>query len=74
MKTRAKVEVKEVTVNQWNDIVKFEAVYGGTTNKEDNTFAEATPSATFSMTVNNPAVRGQFKPGQKFYVDFTPAE
>lgn len=74
MKVRAKVEVESVKVTSYADIVELKAVYGGTSNQEDNTFAEATPSATFTMQVNNKAVRGQFKPGQKFYVDFTPAE
>ena len=41
---------------------------------EDNSFSQATPSASLTMQVNNPAVRGAFKPGQKFYVDFTPAD
>lgn len=54
--------------------VKLRAVYAGETNAEDNTFAEATPSADFSMTVNNPAVIGQLKEGQAFYVDLTPVE
>ena len=50
------------------------AVYGGSTNAEDNTFSEATPSAELKMTVTNKALHGKFKPGQKFYVDFTPAD
>lgn len=40
---------------------------------EDNTFARWTPQADLSMTVNNPALLGQFKVGDKLYVDFTPA-
>lgn len=74
MKTRAKFRVDSVELNEYADIVKFSAVYGGTSNAEDNTFSEATPSASCSLTVSNKAVRGQFKPGQKFYVDFIPAE
>jgi len=41
---------------------------------EDNTFAKFSPSGSLSLTVANPALMGQFKPGQKFYCDFTPAE
>lgn len=40
---------------------------------EDNTFAKYSPSANFQIMVANPALFGQFEPGQKFYVDFSPA-
>jgi hypothetical protein len=40
---------------------------------ENNTFAKWTPSAELKMSVANPALHGQFKVGQEFYVDFTPA-
>lgn len=40
---------------------------------EDNTFARWSPSANFQISIANPALHGQFEPGQKFYVDFTPA-
>ncbi|WP_288803933.1 hypothetical protein [uncultured Novosphingobium sp.] len=41
---------------------------------EDNTFARFSPSANFQISIANPALHGQFEPGQKFYVDFTPAQ
>ncbi|NKI99569.1 hypothetical protein [Novosphingobium sp. SG707] len=41
---------------------------------EDNTFARYTPSANFQIMIANPALFGQFEPGQKFYVDFSPAK
>ena len=41
---------------------------------EDNSFARYTPSGTLSMTVQNPALLGKFIPGDKFYLDFTPAD
>lgn len=41
---------------------------------EDNTFAKWSPSGNLSLTITNPALWGQFKPGQKFYLDFSPAE
>lgn len=72
MKTRAKVVVDSVKVTEYADIVEFRGVCGDT--PEDNSFAAATPQAKFEMTVNNKAVRGQFRPGQKYYVDFTPVE
>lgn len=32
------------------------------------------PSVSLEITIANPALRGKFKAGQKFYVDFTPAD
>lgn len=40
---------------------------------EDNTFAKMSPGANLSINIANPALWGQFKHGDKFYVDFTPA-
>lgn len=74
MKIRAKFFVQEVTDNGYSDKVKMTAVYGGSTNAEDNTYAKATPSGVLEIQIDNPAVRGQVKPGQRFYLDFTPAE
>ena len=71
--TRAKMEVRAVTQSIYNDEVEFSCVYGGSTNAEDNTFASATPSGSMKLCVNNPAVRGLFKPGKKYYVDITEA-
>lgn len=39
---------------------------------EDNTFAKFTPSVELRMVVNNPALKGQYKLDDTFYVDFTP--
>lgn len=41
---------------------------------EDNTFAKFSPGANLSINIANPALWEQFKVGDKFYVDFTPAE
>lgn len=41
---------------------------------DDNSFARWTPSGELKMTVQNPNLLGQFKSGQKFYLNFTPAE
>lgn len=38
---------------------------------EDNSFARWTPSGSLSMQVNNPALHGQFKIGDQYYLDFT---
>lgn len=40
---------------------------------EDNSFAKWSPSINLQMQVTNPALFGKFEPGQKFYVDFSPA-
>jgi hypothetical protein len=41
---------------------------------EDNDYAKASPGASLSITIANPALHGKFKVGDKFYVDFTKAE
>lgn len=48
--------------------------YDETGLDEDNTFAKWSPGATLAINIANPALWGKFKPGDKFYVDFTPAE
>lgn len=40
---------------------------------EDNTFAKFSPGAQLSINIANPALWGEFKVGDRFYVDFTPA-
>jgi hypothetical protein len=40
---------------------------------EDNTYAKFSPGANLSINIANPALFGQFKVGEKYYVDFTPA-
>lgn len=59
--------------------VKFSAVsksggYPEDGSDEDNTFAKWSPQANCEIYINNPALHGKYAPGQKFYVDFTPAE
>lgn len=71
---RAKFEIELITKTTYAEELKMRAVYGGSTNAEDNTYSEATPSAALTMTVSNKKLHGTFKPGQKFYVDFTPIE
>lgn len=48
--------------------------FGVDGESEDNTFARYTPSGSLTLTVNNPDLLGKILPGQKFYVDFTPAD
>ena len=69
---RAKVAVQSVTLNGYAEVVKYAAVSSGT--PEDNSFSAATPAGSIELTITNKDLWGTIKPGQKFYVDFTPAE
>lgn len=76
---RAKMVVDQVTVNPGVEALSFRAVaksssYPEDGSDEDNSFARWTPTASLSMTVTNPELHGKFKVGDKFYVDFSPAE
>ncbi len=48
--------------------------YDETGLDEDNTFAKYSPGAALSIQIANDALWGKFKHGDKFYVDFTPAD
>ena len=58
------------------DVLSFNPVYKPDYEDdafdEDNTFAKYTPSADLRMTINNPALVGQYEEGDTFYLDFTP--
>lgn len=77
-KMRAKMLVQSVTKMGTVEILKFNAVsassYPADGADEDNSYARWSPSASLEITVANPALHGQFEPGQKYYLDFTPAE
>lgn len=66
------MRVQSVLSTGYSDVVKLSAVYGGDNNAEDNTYAKATPSAELTMQIDNPKVRGVFKPDAVYYVDFSP--
>ena len=86
-KMRAKLKVLNVVENGYEDKEKgfvktgeqlsFVAVsksqYEGEGLDEDNTYAKWSPSASFNISVANPALFGQFKVGENYYVDFTEA-
>jgi hypothetical protein len=55
------VPIREITLH---------AVYGG--SEENKSFATSTPTGTITFQLNNPALADEFKPGQAYYVDFTP--
>lgn len=77
-KMRAKVTLTEVNLFQESDRIKMVPVcrstYPSDGSDEDNTFAKFSPSGSFELTIANPALVGQFRPGQKYYVDFTPVD
>jgi hypothetical protein len=76
MKTRCKFQVEKVTAYQGNhEQVTLGAVYGGVNaSAENQSFADATSNGRLEITVTNPAVVGQIKPGQYYYLDLIPTE
>lgn len=67
------MQVQDVVVNSYSETPNLVAVYGGSSNVEDNTYAKATPSGGAKLQIDNDAAKGFFKPGKKYYVDFTEA-
>jgi hypothetical protein len=41
--------------------------------EENRRFNQASPNGTLELWVNNLALKGAFRPGQRFYLDFTEA-
>ena len=82
-KMRAKLQVSYVQENVFNGTKYSETLnmyavpaskYDESGLDEDNTFAKMSPQANLGISIANPALWGQFKVGQRFYVDFTEAE
>jgi hypothetical protein len=76
---RAKFVIASVEKFSGGEKVKFTAVgrsgaYPEDGSDEDNTYAKYSPSASCEIYIANPALHSKFEPGQKFYVDFTPAQ
>jgi hypothetical protein len=76
-KMRAKFAISRIEQFVGGEKLYFNAVsaksYPADGSDEDNTYAKYSPSAECSIHIVNPALLGQFKPGEKYYVDFTPA-
>ena len=77
---RAKMQVTRVEKSEQsqNETLHFTAVaksgmYPEDGSDDDNTYAKWSPSGVLMLQVANPALWGKFKPGAKFYLDFTPA-
>lgn len=76
---RCKVEIHEVTLHGHSEQIVARPVcksgsYPADGSDEDNTFAKFSPSGDLRLTIANPALLGIYKPGQRFYVDWTPVE
>lgn len=76
---RAKMTLKTVTRHEHSEVLEFTAVaksgaYPADGSDEDNTYAKFSPSADLKLCCTNPALMGRFSPGEKYYVDFTPAQ
>ncbi|MGW9025934.1 hypothetical protein ACWGQ5_17360 [Streptomyces sp. NPDC055722] len=77
--TSGPVEVKRYTgaapeptgVMTWPRTYRFTATYD-TSVPEDQRYAQATPSGSLHIQVDNPNV--VFEPGQSYYLDFTPVD
>jgi len=74
---RAKVQLNRIEQFQTSERLHFNAVgaksYPPDGSDEDNTYAKFSPQAEFSIMITNLALLGQFKVGEKYYVDFTQA-
>jgi hypothetical protein len=76
---RAKFVLNSVQRFSASEKLSFSAVAKSTAypedgSDEDNTYAKFSPQASCEIYVANPNLLGKFEPGQKYYVDFTPAE
>lgn len=71
---RAKMQLIEVTQMSGCERIKLVPVasrdFGPQGESEDNTYARYTPCGELTLTISNPDLRGVFKPGQRFYLDF----
>ena len=68
---RAKFKVEEVTQNTQGHSVRLTPVTSG--SPENEQFFKWTPWGDIKIGTINAEAAAQFKPGQQFYVDFTPA-
>ncbi len=75
MRIRAKIQISSAFKAEGYDGEQIiaHAVYGNSTNAEDNTFSAATPSLDLRMWISNPAAIGRLEKGKKYYIDFTEA-
>ncbi|HEY7181115.1 MAG TPA: hypothetical protein VIC84_06840 [Blastocatellia bacterium] len=73
MSVRAKFHVRSVEDFGQSKIVRFYPVADDDI-PENQRYHQYTPSGSLEMTINNPPAAEFFKPGQDYYLDFTPVE
>jgi hypothetical protein len=76
---RAKLQVASVEPSGDGEQIRFHGVSKSTPYPEDgydedNSFAKFSPSVSLDISIQNPALKGKLKQGQKYYADFTLAE
>lgn len=87
MPIRAKFTVNSVTQRGWTgevtqELIEANPVYCNREHPtaedkaacESHSYSEATPDGKLELLITNKAIFGTFKPGSKFYLDFTPAD
>ncbi len=75
MTVRAKFQVVSITEHEgWSGKTVHLAPRYDERIPEDRRFAQATPSGTLEMTVDNPAALAELALGRTFYLDFTPID
>lgn len=75
---RAKLQINSIEKFEHGEKLTMHAVskpegYGDDGHDENNTYAKYTPAAELTILIQNPELFEKFKPGQKLYVDFSPA-
>lgn len=79
-KMRAKMQVGAIIpTSNGQEVLHLNCVaksggYPADGSDEDNSFARWSPSGHLQLQLANPDLVGTFEVGQKFYVDFTPAD
>lgn len=62
-----------VTDHGGSESVSLSAAYSSDPKSENYAWSQASPSGTFQIMISNPAARGQFKPGEYYFLDIAPA-
>ncbi len=72
MSFRAKFKVQSVLQYEGGEAIKAAPVTN--CSDENKSFSTYTPSGSLDISITNPALTGVLKPGQEFYLDFTPVD
>lgn len=75
-RVRAKMVVQSISVaKDGSTNIQMTAVYSNDPNSENKAFSDATPAASFSMTIakDKPAAK-MFVQGEEYFVDFKPCK